>query len=253
MRRGVWFSVSVLLAATLAGCGTVNTSFSPVVNNALTQVHTSFPLMAPTLPGYSPKGRGDLGAQAKSGANSYEVNLQWANHPLPVNSPALSQPPNTGEAMFFGSFGGIKYASNQVAMAHLYTVAKGDIAPAYLPFPVNIHPKQVDLGYGVQGLAFAVPNPMVVWNIGGWRLEVTDANLAEDIREAKKLVTYIHSNLLPETYGVFGVNIAGDGNHTSVKWVYGNVVYSCSDDHSAMQAVKMLISMRVYPDGSVKP
>jgi hypothetical protein len=90
---------------------------------------------------------------------------------------------------------------------------------------------------------------MLEWHEGKWTFQVWDGTLEQDVQVAKNLVTYLDTHLLPPTYGVLGVNIAGDGNHTSAEWVYGNTTYWCISYHSAVQAAEMAVSSRMYPNG----
>ena len=228
-----------------------NERFSSIIKSAMEHVtRTKFVLLAPTLPDYSPHPGlplSSMGAIVQSSADSYMVNLQWANRQLPINSSALSMPPNTGDAVLIGSFGGTQYPSAKAALTQLYRQQRG-MASAYLSPPAKSKGATVDLGNGIQGLAYSSSfNPMVIWHQAKWTLEVTDTALPYDIQEAKKLVTYLHTHKLPPTKGVFGVNIAGDGDHTLAEWAFGKVVYSCFDDHSGLEAAKMAVSMRVYP------
>ena len=230
-----------------------NERFSSIIKSAMEHVtKTKLVLLAPTLPDYSPHdGNWYTGAFVQSSANNYSVNLQWAYRQLPINSPELSnwKYANLGDAGIIGSFGGTQYPSAKAALAQLYITQIHDIAPAYQSPPAKSKSVKVILGQVIQGLAYSSSaNPMVIWHEGQWTLEVTDMALPYDIQEAKKLVTYFHTHKLPPTNGVFGVNIAGDGDHTSAEWVFGKVVYSCSDYHSALQAAKMVVSMRVYPN-----
>ena len=228
-----------------------NERFSPIIKNAMKHVtKTKMVLLAPTLPDYSPHETREnwyMGAFVQSSANNYLIGLQWTYRQLPINSPALSNPyyTNTGDAGIIGSFGGTQYPSTKAALTQLYRQQRG-MASAYLSPPAKSKGATVDLGNGIQGLAYSSSfNPMVIWHQAKWTLEVTDTALPYDIQEAKKLVTYLHTHKLPPTKGVFGVNIAGDGDHTLAEWALGKVVYSCFDDHSGLEAAKMVVSMRV--------
>ncbi len=226
-----------------------NERFSSIITRAMAHVtKTKFALMAPTLPDYSPQSglpSLSMGAIVQSSADGYTVNLQWAHSQLPINSPALSMPPNTGDAGIIGAFGGTQYLSAKVALAQLNIQQMG----SHLSPPANSKSTKVDLGHGIQGLAYSSFPGMVVWHQGDWTLEVRGLALPP-IQEAKEIVTYLHTHKLPPTNGVFIVEMAADGDHTSAQWVFGKVVYSCSDYHSALQAAKMAVSMRVYPSSS---
>ncbi|MCI0184408.1 hypothetical protein MM817_02705 [Acidibacillus sp. S0AB] len=225
-----------------------NERFSSIITRAMAHVtKTKFALMAPTLPDYSPKSRVPLsmGAVVQSSADSYSVNLQWAHSQLPINSPSLSMPPNTGDAGIIGSFGATQYPSAKTALAHLNIQQMNP----HLSPPTNSKNTTVDLGHGIQGLSYSSFPGMVIWHQGDWTLEMRGLALPP-IQKAKEIVTYLHTHNLPPTNGVFIVVMAADGDHTSAQWVFGKVVYSCSDYHSALQAAKMAVSMRVYPPES---
>lgn len=234
--------------------------FALTIRVAMNHIHDSkVPLMAPTEPTYAPHANSQwpyMGAEVSSSATSYSVDLQWANKELPTDSPKLSQPPNTGLGQVVGSFGGTLFSSHSIALNQLYRnkTSMGDIAPSYIAPPKNVKEKPVYLGHGIEGEALQVQDdPILEWHEGDWTLQVTDMPTHDEIPTAKRIVTYLNSHLLPETHGVFGVNLAGDGEHTSAEWVYGNEVYSCSDYHYALQAAEMAVSMRVYPSGKLVP
>ena len=228
-----------------------NERFSSVIKRAMAYVtKTKFARMAPTLPDYSPRSKDwYTGAFVQSNADSYTINLQWTYRQLPINSSALSNPDYTitGDAGIIGAFGGTQYPSDKAALAQLNIQQRG----SHLSPPANSKSAKVDLGHGIHGLAYSMPLfdhmgvYMVLWHQGDWTLEI-DGLALPSIQEAKKIVAYLHSHKLPPTNGVFIVDMAGDGNHTSAEWVFGKVVYSCSDYHSALQAAKMAVSMRVF-------
>ncbi|QSO45570.1 hypothetical protein [Alicyclobacillus mengziensis] len=233
-------------------------NWSSIVKESMQYIlsRTDIPLLAPTVPTYAPTPYGTLrrmDAQVSASPTSYNVYLQWANKTLPLNSPALKQPPNTGLAAVIGGFGAKVYSTPQVAEAQLKVPQRG-IDPAYVQPPTNEPATPVDLGHGILGTLYKSQfDPIVQWHEGEWTIQVTDTKAQYDIQVAKKLVAYFNTALLPETKGVFGVNVAGDGDHTSAQWVFGDVVYTCSDYHSALQAAKMAASMRAYPSGQRTP
>lgn len=216
------------------------------------QQRSKFVLMAPTEPTFPPSFVKYIGAEASATTPSYSVNLLSTEQQFPINSPVLSFPPYTQAAQMIGSYGGTVYASEEAAKATLYEFNEGDIAPAYIS-PPSQQGSNVILGHGIIGISYGSPDSMVTWHEGDWTFQVWDTSLQQDVEEAKNIVTYLNTHLLPETYGVLGDNIAGDGNHTTAKWVYGNTVYSCFSYHSGVQAAEMAASMRMYPSGKIKP
>lgn len=219
---------------------------------------TKIPLLAPTEPAFSPTVP-YIGAQVSATANQYSVVMTSTDKQLPINSPALSGNVYGDASHMIGSFGAVKAASSAVAKSELYRNPEGSIAPAYQS-PPNLPATRIDLGHGIAGSEFgdsssspAIGSTMVQWHEGDWTFQVWDGTVKQDVEEAKQIVAYLNTHLLPETYGVFGENIAGDGDHTTAEWVYGNTVYSVFDYHSGLQAAQMAVSMRVYPGGQRKP
>lgn len=238
-------------------------SFTPIIRDAMNHfrdvnIPLMAPIMAPTEPIYSPRGNSHwpyMCAQVQSSSNTYSVSLQWVNRPAAINSPALSQPLNTGLAQVIGSYGGAEYSSHKSALRHLIQTRTGDIAPVYISPPKNAKVTNVYLGHGIEGQAYSGGqyDSIVEWHEGTWTLQVADTVTQYELPVAKQLVAYLNTYLLPETHGYFCVNLAGDGEHTSADWTYGDMIYSCSDYHSALQAVKMAVSMRGYPSGKSSP
>ncbi len=222
----------------------------------LRQRSARFSYMAPTEPGFSPKVP-HLAALATANARGYTVNLFSSDKRLPINSPILSTAPYEQADAIVGSFGGRPYSSSSRALASLYVSSTHSIAPAYQP-PPKVGDTEVNLGEGIYGFEYvndtSTPGtPMVVWHEGDWTLEVWDGSITQDLAQARKLVGYLHRHLLPETFGVVGENIAGDGEHTTVEWVYGNMLYSVFNYQSGLQAVEMAASARVFPSGQRRP
>ncbi|MFX4303350.1 hypothetical protein ACOJUR_13995 [Alicyclobacillus tolerans] len=236
-----------------------NERFQSIIQEAMSHItEPKFPLMAPTLPEYRPSKNLSgfqpfkdstsmfLGATTESNLHSYMVNLQWAHSQLPVNSPNLSMPPNTGDATIIGSFGGKQYSSSKAALEQLDIQ---QINSRLLP-PANSKSGRINLGEGIQGMEYSISSgkvSWVIWHQNDWQLEVMGGFTLPSISVAKEVATYLHKYNLPSKNGVFIVQMAADGNHTSALWVNGNVRYFCSDYHSALQAAKMLVSMRLYP------
>lgn len=70
---------------------------------------------------------------------------------------------------------------------------------------------------------------MVQWHEGEWTLQVNNSTVADDTDLAKTLVAYLQAHFLPETHGLLVVANAGDGEHSSLAWTDGPVVYWCGD------------------------
>ncbi|GMA60947.1 hypothetical protein GCM10025859_13870 [Alicyclobacillus fastidiosus] len=216
------------------------------------------PLMAPTDRIFSPDSP-YIGAQvsADTGKNGYSVNLFATDQPLPLNSPQFNTAQYQYADRIIGSFGAVQYPQSMSAKNDLYLSPAQSIAPAYIA-PPKATTSSVDLRNGIVGTEYTSSAsttylPMVLWHEGDWTFEVWDGTIDEDVRLAKEDVAYLNTALLPETYGVFGENLAGDGEHTTVEWVYGNTLYSDFCYGSGVMALKMAVSTRVYPSGQIKP
>lgn len=175
-----------------------NERFSSIITRAMAHVtKTKFALMAPTLPDYSPKSRVPLsmGAVVQSSADSYSVNLQWAHSQLPINSPSLSMPPNTGDAGIIGSFGATQYPSAKTALAHLNIQQMNP----HLSPPTNSKNTTVDLGHGIQGLSYSSFPGMVIWHQGDWTLEMRGLALPPFRKRRKSSRIFIRTTCLLQT------------------------------------------------------
>ncbi|MCL8208502.1 MAG: hypothetical protein K6V97_10595 [Actinomycetia bacterium] len=203
---------------------------------------TRVPLWGPLgLPDRSAQGE-YLAVRTAATATAYEVDLQWADAPLPVNSPQLWQPPNTGLANVLGSFGGHAYPRLSAAQAAL-TQLMGYYWQN--PPPVRLH--TVVLAAGVAARVWTQSQGrvgLVRWQEDGWRCEVSQV---PDLALARTLAGYIAAHPLPAASGVLAVAEAGDGEHTQLAWRrYGTVVYTAGNYHDAVAAVAMAEAMRPY-------
>ncbi|MFB5188727.1 hypothetical protein [Alicyclobacillus fastidiosus] len=236
------------------------TEFGSTVRQAMQYVQkqqVTAPLMAPTEPVFSPD-TPYIGAQVSvdPGKNSYSVSLFATDRLLPINSPDLNTATYESADRIIGSFGAVTYPPSMSAKSELYLSPAQSIAPAYI-VPPKATKSNVDLGNGVIGTEYTsgsstTYSPMVLWHEGDWTFEVWDGTMDEDVRLAKQDVAYLNTALLPETYGVFGENVAGDGEHTTVEWEYGNTLYSDFNYGSGVMALQMAVSSRVYPGGQIK-
>lgn len=251
-------------ASAASGTPAVSTTtagpFRPSMVNAMVYVQhhgAHMPLMAPVVSkAFSAIRHMGVEATVSSDGMNYGVVLYATENSVPLNSSNLSSLP---EMDLGGSFGATRFSTPAIAKSQLYANQEGSMASAYLTPPHSVS-QSVNLGHGMVGAAYEEHasatnpySPMVVWHEGDWTLEVYDASVSIEVQHAKKIVDYLNRHLLPETYGVFGENIAGDGDHASAMWAYGNTDYSVSSFHSGLQAVQMAVAMRVYPSGQRRP
>ncbi len=227
-------------------------SFNPVVAQAMAYVaaRTGLPLQAPTFIGHA-NGvtRGYLAATASSSPASYHVSLQVSTTPVGLNSPALYQPPNTGLAAVIGGFGAQRVSSASQAVQdvalRMKPVAFAGVRQQLVKYT------DVNLGNGIQGLYAYVPRAggaggTIEWREGEWALRITGSGFAADRSLAESIVAYLHTHLLPETHGLLTVSNGGDGQHTSLSFAFGNVVYTVWDYHHALSAISMAMSIQPY-------
>jgi hypothetical protein len=175
-----------------------------------------------------------LSAEVSSTAGQYSVTLIATVKAYPLNSPALSLPPNTGLAQLVGSFGGESYRSARVAARHLesrilFPVPKARfLIKALAP---HIAAKVWTIGPRLQ---------LIEWHQKGWLMQVSQS---PDVAFCHVLVREIAAARLPVSHGVMAVDVAGDGEHTVLVWRVGRVDYTVYANFLAATAVHMAASM----------
>lgn len=240
------------IAATVAA-GTAAGGWNPVVAQAMRYVQdrTGMTLEAPAYTGNRNGYESGvyLAVTAQAGSRGYAVGLQISTTPASVNSPVLSQPPNTGLAAVLGGFGARTYPSSaQVLSVLSLTPARPEQGNLTAAISMRgTKSRRINLGNGIQGALFDRRGwDVVQWREGEWGFQVNGSYPPGDRALASQVVAYLHTHLLPEAHGLMVVNNAGDGEHTSLSWAYGDTVYNTWDYHHALSAVKMAMSMRPY-------
>lgn len=129
--------------------------------------------MAPTHLISDSKSRGKVSLTAVASPASYGVQVYRTKTSLPLNSPKISEPPNNGLAADVGGYSGRKFRSVALAEAGLFT------SNGFFARPPRSGLQKVSLGLGVTGQAWiASPGDAVIlWNQGGWTLEVNSEPL----------------------------------------------------------------------------
>lgn len=244
---------SVTLAyADTASSANSGASWSPVVTQAMQYVkmRSDMQLQAPLFIG---DGSGEphtyLAATAQASANEYEVSLQLSTTPLGLNSPALDQGPNTALSFVIGGFGAKAYPSHDQALAQVQVTQHTPSEPGGYVAPdlQQMRASRTYIGDGVWGTVYAAPyDDLLEWREGDWFFQVQDMSASAAHATAASLVAFLHTHLLPETYGMMTVVDAGDGQHTVLSFAQGAIVYTDWDYHDALAAARMAVSMRSY-------
>lgn len=87
------------------------------------------------------------------------------------------------------------------------------------------------------------PACTVRWAEGKWYVDLV-GNTAPGQWEpaAEQVVAYLHTHLLPPVSGFMSVDLAGDGEHTTLAWPEGSDLYFAGDYHDAVGAAALAIS-----------
>lgn len=211
---------------------------------------TSVPLEAP-LQGLPPSVAGRyLTAITHAVSDHYAIDLWLTASPMPINNPAITQPPNGGQADLVGGFGATTFPSHALATASLrpQNGAYNPITSSLVHYPVN-------LGDGVQATFYSGKYAgFVQWTKGKWTIQINNLPPAQHgspptflYLATHRIVAYLHTHPLPTARGLMVVQAAGDGDHTSLQWVKGSMVLQASNYHSAVEAIMMATSMRSFP------
>lgn len=209
---------------------------------------TSLPVIGPTYvpmrPPTDPRPWNAVSAWVQLSATSYQVDLTYTDTALPVNSPALHDPQNTGLARILGGYGLQRCTSPQQAWA---TASRLDrMPPNTLKWPTS----PVSLQPGLEGKVHMEPDlpsgssGVVTWRQSGWQFMVCGGPLDSMVAFSKQLSVYVSHHPLPHSQGFVFVNDGGDGEHTTISWIVKNDVYNCSNYHSAQQALRMARSIQ---------
>ncbi len=200
---------------------------------------TRLPVMAPTL--LISERPGQFSMTAVATPASYDVQVYRTKASLPLNSPKISEPPNTGLASDVGGYSGRKFRSVALAKAGLIT------STGFFARPPRSGLQKVSLGLGITGQAWTASagDAVLLWNQGGWTLEVNSEPLVMLAPYARGLVEYLHRHPLPNYHGIVAIQDAGDGEHTLVCWRRGNDVYTVGDYHVARDAFAMAQAIRL--------
>lgn len=217
-----------------SGAPTSQSPFPPLVRAALSSLasHTALPLWGPrTLP------RGNSAAVA-AGPASFSVHLFSCPTPEPLDGPGVGQGECGSMASAAESFGAAAYASPGAALAQL----PGPPVPGlsgYASRPMALLGNLVATRWLAAGRSGPGDTVAIRWQEGDWTIWVTDTSarvVAESVAAA------LQQYRLPPHPGVLVVDSAPDGQHTTIDWAVGRVVYQVSATHQAVHAIEIAAS-----------
>ena len=224
------------------------TPWNSVVVQSMARVikNTSALLVAPTYIGQSNNSNFPyLTSLTTSTSDEYRIAFHLTSRQIGVDSLAINRPPNTGLAEYVGEYGATEFSNSKQA--------SGALDQFTIKIPSLAVTESTNLGYGIQGRWFLYANTSTLqWYEGKWICQVVGGSKEQELQESKKIVAYLDKHLLPERPGVLLVMQAGDGNHTEIHWAIGDVVFSAGNYHHTMDAIKMAMSMRMYPSEQLK-
>jgi hypothetical protein len=131
-------------------------------------------------------------------------------------------------------------------------LSRAQARAAVIPSPPPGQLTPLSLGDGIEGMAS--PAGIVAWTEGDWHLTVNfsacpgTANPFQlAVEQAHSLVAYLHTHLLPETYGdLLSGGSCGDtsSGSTVLSWAWGRNVYSVSAvGYQPLEAVRLAMAM----------
>jgi hypothetical protein len=85
---------------------------------------------------------------------------------------------------------------------------------------------------------------MASWYEGDWTIVYSLDGIRTWQEQVRPLVEALNEVLLPPFPGWFGVDEAGDGEHSSAVWAIGSNVFGVFDYHDAVGAAVMASSTR---------
>lgn len=205
--------------------------FPSLVATALNSLasHTGLPLWGPTA---LPRGNS---ATATAGVSSFAVNVFACPTPEPLNGPGVGQGSCGAMASFGESFGATVYPSAAAALAQL----PGPPVPSlsgYASRPMALPGNLVGTRWLMSGMSGPGDTLAIRWQEGDWTIWVTYSD-ARVVAEA--VAVALQQYRLPPHPGVLVVDSAPDGQHTTIKWAVGDVVYQAGATHEAVHAIEI--------------
>jgi hypothetical protein len=232
--------------------GPTPTTTTQTLSEALSYLHgkTSVPILVPSAVSDSWGKAAVLSATAKATNSTYEVGLYRCAPPQPLNDPAVGNASCSGNAQFYGFFGGQIEPSVAAAQAALPNVIQVASTAVSCTASASALLSSVELIPGVAATLTTCPgspNPEVVtWTQQSWTIvEAFGAGGTPDWRTtARGLASQMASHPLPTGPGLFEVQVAGDGNHSELGWAAGSTVYTVYNDHSELDVATVAAAMR---------
>ncbi len=229
------------------------TDFAPAVAEAITAIAngTRVPIEAPANPEGCTGGANAAHACWPAAWIQAAPSSYWAHvgvcpaqesAQVPVHAVGRASCDQSMAALIAGyDFAGREYPTS--------AEARGAVAPPALPAPAT----SVPLGTGLSGAATS--GGVVTWAEGDWRLSANFSACPaaahprqQALAAARSIVAYLHTHLLPETYGYLEAGgSCGDlsSGSTTLRWAWGRDVYSVSaSGYAPLEAVRLAMAMR---------
>ncbi len=138
-------------------------------------------------------------------------------------------------ASFAESFGSTGYSSASAALAHLPGSPFNRLS-GYPSRPMALPGNLVGTRWLLTGISGPGDTIAIHWQEGDWTIWVTGT----EVRGAAETVAVaLQQYRLPPYPGVLVVDSAPDGQHTSLEWAVGTVVYQVGATHQAVHAIEM--------------
>ncbi len=218
-------------------------SFPPLVASILSHVQetTSAPLWGPTT---LPRGNS---AKTLSTPHSFSAQIFACPVAEPLNGPGVGQSNCGAMVSIAENFGSTRYPSDNAARTALQAVQP----PAFVT-DLSSHPRTTQLLPGgiparrwFSGQTASSGTTIAVnWKEGDWTLWVYGGTGLWNT--AVMVTTQLQRYRLPPYPGILIVDAAPDGQHTSLTWLAGNVLYQAGAEHQSLHAIVIASSMKKY-------
>ena len=227
-----------------------HTRFPPVVNAAMTQVQRITPifLSAPTwMPHTMPPVIGRLPgypvARVQATRTRYTVTIDYARHPLPVNSKRWATENLDPVLNSYLIFGARQYPHNSAAIAALHDQRKMLLQLGPLPRASRVALASHQIAqYQLADKAVS----LMTWHEHGWTITMSESFAASSPVQAKAWATETASTFMtsvppcPSRHGVLVQEGGGSMNTVIAVWAIGRRMYTVGSDfgmHPVVQAI----------------
>ncbi|MGM9904049.1 MAG: hypothetical protein ACI32O_09010 [Enterococcus sp.] len=206
-------------------------SNTPATKNltALQQLQQDYPNIP--MPNDIPVTTGSLNIAATQIKQGFSVQYYQGEKALPLNDPSLNQETPIASYLYRDGFASSQETINTIQ-----------------PFTIDTGGRKIDLGHSIVGFQQgAAGSSYLEWQEGNWRFRLRVSNIEgqDPVPQAKEIVNYLESALLPapEQVGVVMIDSTDASNqHTQVSWQEPTTVYTITNQEP-LNALKMAVSM----------